>query len=69
MYTETNFKSKKAMKEAVASGAQVAVFQPGGFFPGKTDGRVAIEGPHYPRPHTWYASVLIADSVIVKVLG
>lgn len=69
MYTVTNFKTKKAMKEAVASGQQVEVYQPGGLFPGATDGRVAIEGPHYPQPHTWYASVLIKDSIIVKVLS
>lgn len=69
MYTNTNFKSKKAMKEAVASGEPVGVHQPGGIFPGQTDGEVVIEGPHYPKPHRWYARVLIKDSVIVKVLS
>ena len=67
MYTTTNYKTKKAMREAVKAGETVTVFQPGGFFPGKTDGRVSIEGPHYPAPHSWYASVEIADSVIVKI--
>ena len=67
MYTTTNFKTKKALIADVKAGKQVEVFQPGGFFPGKTDGRVSIEGPHYPAPHSWYASVEIADSVIVKI--
>lgn len=67
MYTVKNYKTKKALKEDVAAGKIVTVFQPGGIFPGKTDGKVAIEGPHYPAPHTWYASATIKDSVIIKV--
>ena len=67
MYTETNFKSKKALKEAVKAGQKVRVFQPGGMFPGATQGSIALEGPHYPQAHTWYASAVIKDSVIVSV--
>lgn len=66
-YTVTNFKSKKAMREAVATGNPVTVYQPGPFGPDVHDGRVAIEGPHYPEPHRWYADVTVKDGVIVKV--
>jgi hypothetical protein len=69
MYATGNPKTKKALKEAVNSGKPVTVFQPGGIFPGKTDGEVTVEGPHYPKPHRWYARVIIKDSVITKVLG
>lgn len=31
MYVEPNFKSKKALKDAVASGQAVSVFSPGPF--------------------------------------
>ena len=31
MYVEPNFKTKKALKEAVANGDRVTVFQPGPF--------------------------------------
>jgi len=65
LYTVRNFKTKKALKEAVANGDKVTVFQPGPF-PGSTTGRVALEGPHSPQPHTWYAQAHIKDSVIVK---
>lgn len=65
MYTVTNFKTKKALKEAVSTGQEVEVFQPG-IFTDVEDGPGAIEGPHYPEPHKWYASVKIKDSVIVK---
>ena len=67
MYTETNYKTKKALREAVAAGRKVHVYQPGGFFTGKTDGTVTLEGPHYPAAHTWYATAEIAGGVIVKV--
>jgi hypothetical protein len=67
LYAVTNFKTKKALKDAVKAGDQVEVFQPGGFFPGKTDGKITLEGPHFPQAHTWYAEATIADSIIVKV--
>ena len=67
MYTDYDYKTKKELKAAVAAGKQVRVYQPGGFFPGETDGDVVLEGPHYPRPHTWYAQAIIKDSIIMKV--
>lgn len=72
MYTTTNFKTKKAFKEAVASGAIVTIFQPGGFFnppeasPTYT-GKASVEGPHYPKPHTWYADVDVVEGKVVKI--
>ena len=67
LYTTRNFKTKKSLRDAVKSGDQIEVFQPGGFFPGKTDGKIALEGPHYPAAHSWYAEATIANSIIVKV--
>lgn len=64
MYTDTNYKTKKALKEAVESGTPVTCHQPGPFG-GKTDGRVVLQGPHYPQPHRWYASAVLNDGVIV----
>jgi hypothetical protein len=66
MYTDINFKSKKALKEAVAADKQISTFQPGGMFPGKTDGNITLEGPHYPEAHKWYASAVVKDGIIVK---
>jgi len=65
MYTAVNFKSKKALKDAVASGRQVETFRPGGMFPAIVNGRISLEGPHYPAPHSWYASAEIKDGIIV----
>lgn len=65
MYTVENFKTKKALKEAVAAGKQVETFQPGPF-PAKRDGSIGLEGPHYPAPHSWYASAQVKDGIIVQ---
>jgi len=65
-YTSTNFPSKKALKTALAEGKLVTVFSPGPF-PVKSAGWVALEGPHYPKPHTWYAEGFLENGVLVKV--
>jgi hypothetical protein len=65
MYTIEDFKTKKAMKEAFASGKKIRVYYPG--IQGVKTGRVCIEGPHYPKPHSWYADVEIENMVIVKI--
>ena len=64
MKLETLF--KKELKEAVAAGRKITVYQPGGIFPGETNGRICIEGPHYPKPHRWYSSGVVKDGVIVS---
>lgn len=58
-YAVQNFPTKKALREAVAD-HDVPVYQPGGAFPLRpVNGRVAVEGPHYPQPHRWYADVAV----------
>lgn len=68
-YTVRDFPTKKALKAALANGDSVEVYQPGPFGSEVRDGSVALEGPHYPRPHTWYASATVKDGVIVKLRG
>tara|TARA_Y100000310_G_C20041883_1_gene516552 strand:+ start:59 stop:268 length:210 start_codon:yes stop_codon:yes gene_type:complete len=69
MYASGNPKTKKMLKEWVASGQEVRAYQPGGMFPGTENGEDVIEGPQYPEPHRWYARVRIEKGVVVKVLG
>ena len=66
MYTVTNYRTKKALKLDVDSGKQVDTFQPGGIFPATRNGAIALEGPHYPEPHKWYASAIVKEGIIVK---
>jgi hypothetical protein len=65
-YTDTNFKTKKALKEAVAAGHRIGVFSPGPF-PVASNGTVYLEGPHYPQPHKWYAQATVKNGIIVKI--
>jgi len=70
MYTDRNFKTKKALKEAVAAGDRIAAYQPNADITGAEvpyTGTVYLEGPHYPAPHTWYASATLVNGIITKV--
>lgn len=68
MYTDINFQTKKALKEAVKAGQKITVHQPGPFAGlAATNGDVSLEGPHYPEPHRWYARVTLRDGAVVKV--
>lgn len=72
-YTDKNFPTKKALKEAVAAynadpehNRPVTIYNPGlGTAP--TDGTAYLEGPHYPEPHRWYAKATVKGGVVVKV--
>ena len=66
MYTRINFKTKKALKAALASGQPLKVFSPGPF-PCPTEGIITLEGPHYPEPHRWYAEAELKNGIITKV--
>ena len=66
MYVLPNFPTKKALKEAVKSGKRVEVFSPGPF-PCPSEGSVSVEGPHYPKPHTWYANVTVKSGLVQSV--
>ena len=66
-YVEPNFRTKKALREAVAAGQVVTAYQPGPFGPTLRDGKNFVEGPHYPAPHTWYAEVELLKGRVVKV--
>lgn len=73
-YVSPNFPTKAALKRAVKAGDRVTVFQPNadvtGFDMPVHDGRVSVEGPHYPEPHRWYGTVEVnADNVVTRVVG
>lgn len=66
-YVNPNYAKKKQLIEAVKAGEDVEVFQPGlGTIP--ENGTVGLEGPHYPKPHTWYATGTMENGRLVKVV-
>lgn len=68
-YVRPNFKTKKALREALAAGQEITVFQPNNIMREGVpkDGTVYLEGPHYPQPHTWYAEGTMREGKLVKV--
>ena len=66
MEASINFKSKKALKEAVAAGKKVSG-RPMGLERGVTDGSVVISGPWYPQPYRWYAQCIVKNGYIISV--
>jgi hypothetical protein len=68
MYASEDFLTKKALTEAVKKGAKIGVWQPGGLSTPPRDGTAIIEGPWYPRAHTWYAKVTLVGGHITKVV-
>lgn len=67
-YVSPNYPTKKAFKAAVDGGARLRTYNPSGMFPTPQNGHDMIEGPHYPKPHRWYALVEVANGVVTKVL-
>jgi hypothetical protein len=57
-YVNPNFPTKKALREAVAE--DIEVFQPD-LERCHADGTVYLEGPHFLKPHRWYAQGTMKD--------
>ena len=78
MYTTLNFKTKKALKEAVKAGHRVTVYQPNEVMRETTrvisDSRqrpltIALEGPHAPESHRWYATAVLENGRVTKIVS
>jgi hypothetical protein len=68
MYCVENFQTKKAVKEALAAKRRVEVYQPGPFTTSEPiTGTIYIEGPHYPKPHRWYAEGQAKNGILVSI--
>jgi len=70
MYIIGNPKTKKAFRAMVEEegegGPRVEYYQPGPFGGNEAlNGIIYCEGPHYPKPHSWYASATVKEGRIV----
>ena len=65
-YTTVNYPSKKALQTAFKSGTQISICHMFPFSQDK-DGDIVIEGPHFPKPHTFYQKATIKDGIVVKL--
>jgi hypothetical protein len=66
MYTDKNFKSGAELKRALKAGEKITCHSPGPF-PCPANGTISLEGPHYPKPHSWYLSGVMKDGVLISV--
>lgn len=66
-YVRPNFTTKKQLKEALSAGRHVHVFQPANTGDIPSNGEVDLEGPHYPQPHTWYATGIMENGKLVRI--
>jgi hypothetical protein len=68
-YLYPDLKSKKAYKDAIAAGRTVTASEntPCGSCP-VSNGTVAFEGPHYPKPHKFYGRVTVVDGKVTKIV-
>lgn len=65
-YVNGNPKSKTEVKKGLKEGKQYTVFQPGlGDVP--YNGTISLEGPHYPKPHSWYGIGIIENGKLVAI--
>ena len=65
-YTRVNYKTKKALKEAMQSGITVKLQHK---YVGENtwDGTEWLEGPHYPEAHTWWAQVQVKNGSVISI--
>ena len=63
-YVDPNYKTKKDFINAVKSGVQHRTYNPS-MFPIQ-NGEDVVEGPHYPQPHRWYASVVVQNGIVIS---
>ena len=66
-YVDPDYRTKREFKAAVQAGTVHRTYNPSGMFPVTQNGSDVVEGPHYPKPHAWYASVEVKDGAVVKV--
>jgi hypothetical protein len=65
-YVDPDYKTKKEFINAVKSGEKHETYNYSGMFPTTKNGSDVIEGPHYPKPHRWYASVKVENGIVVS---
>jgi hypothetical protein len=67
-YTFDRYKSKKAVKEAIASGERVEVYAPNpwGAYDTPPDGHHTICGPG-PYERKWYGQVTVKSGVLTSI--
>jgi hypothetical protein len=65
-YVRRDYPTKRAFLEAVKAGVPMDTYNPSGMFLTVQNGTDVVEGPHYPKPHKWYAAVVVRNGYVVS---
>lgn len=65
-YVDPDYKTKKEFLAAIKAGVKHTTYNPSGMCSTPQNGRDVIEGPHYPKPHRWYAAVEVENGIVKK---
>lgn len=65
-YVHPDYPSKAALKRAIADGTRVTVYATG-LERIPLTGTVSLEGPHSPKPHSWYGVGKMENGRLVSV--
>ena len=67
-YLTGNPKSKAEVRRGIKAGKRYHVYQPSLGPDAPYNGSISVEGPHAPKPHTFYGVVRIENGVVVSIL-
>lgn len=67
MYFTHNYRSKAAVRRALAAGETVRVKATSEFTPAPCNGEADVEGPWAPDHHTFYGVAVVRDGIVVEV--
>lgn len=72
-YCHPNFKSKKALKDAIARGEKVtfegqSMCAPTPDYSTFTGKIIDLTGPHFPAAHKWYGHAILENGKVIKVI-
>ena len=65
-YVNPNYRYKKQFLQAVKEGIKHYTFNPSNMFPTVENGHDTVEGPHFPKAHSWYSAVKVENGVVVS---
>lgn len=67
MYFVTNYASKAAARRAIAAGDEVRIKSMSQFEEAPLNGSASVEGPHYPKPHTFYGTATVVNGLVTSI--
>ena len=69
-YIYPDMPSKASIKRALTEGVEFTCRDntPRGQITVYNTNAIAVEGPHYPKPHRWYGTAVIKEGFVTRIL-